>query len=72
MQLIWICMENNRANKIYLSLSGVDILKDTDWPHIAKFHADASKSLYLAFKERLEQYLKFSYRSSRYAISRPI
>lgn len=32
----------------------------TDWPRMTKFHVDASKGLYLAFKEPLEQYFSIS------------
>lgn len=56
MQLIWNRMDDNKASKIHISLPGVDISKDTNWPRMARFHADASRSLYLAFKESLEQY----------------
>ena len=55
-QLIWSRMDDNKASKIHTFLPGVDISKDIDWPRMAKFHVDASKKLYLAFKEYLEQY----------------
>ena len=55
-QLIWSRMDDNKASKIHTFLPGVDISKDIDWPRMAKFHVDASKKLYLAFKEHLEQY----------------
>lgn len=59
-QLIWNRMDDNKASKIHISLPGVDISKDTDWPRMTKFHVDASKGLYLAFKESLEQYFNIS------------
>lgn len=59
-QLIWSRMDDNKASKIHISLPGVDISKDTDWPRMTKFHVDASKGLYLAFKESLEQYFNIS------------
>ena len=59
-QLIWSRMDNNKASKIHTFLPGVDISKDIDWPRMAKFHVDASKKLYLAFKEHLEQYFHIS------------
>lgn len=59
-QLIWSRMDDNRASKIHTFLPGVDISKDIDWPRMAKFHVDASKKLYLAFKEHLEQYFHIS------------
>ena len=59
-QLIWSRMDDNKASKIHTFLPGVDISKDIDWPCMAKFHVDASKKLYLAFKEHLEQYFHIS------------
>ena len=59
-QLIWSRMDDNKASKIHTFLPGVDISKDIDWPRMAKFHVDASKKLYLAFKEHLEQYFRIS------------
>lgn len=59
-QLIWSRMDDNKASKIHISLPGVDISKDTDWPRMTKFHVDASKGLYRAFKEPLEQYFNIS------------
>ena len=59
-QLIWSRMDDNKASKIHTFLPGVDISKDIDWPRMAKFHVDASKKLYLAFNEHLEQYFHFS------------
>lgn len=59
-QLIWSRMDDNKASKIHTFLPGVDISKDMDWPRMAKFHVDASKKLYLAFKEHLEQYFHIS------------
>ena len=59
-QLIWSRMDDNKASKIHISLPGVDISKDTDWPRMTKFHVDASKGLYFAFKEPLEQYFNIS------------
>lgn len=59
-QLIWSRMDDNKASKIHTFLPGVDISKDIDWPRMAKFHVDASKKLYLAFKEHLEQYFHIS------------
>lgn len=59
-QLIWSRMDDNKASKIHAFLPGVDISKDIDWPRMAKFHVDASKKLYLAFKEHLEQYFHIS------------
>lgn len=59
-QLIWSRMDDNKASKIHISLPGADISKDTDWPRMTKFHVDASKGLYLAFKEPLEQYFNIS------------
>ena len=59
-QLIWSRMDDNKASKIHTFLPGVDISKDIDWPRMAKFHVDASKKLYLAFKEHLEQYFDIS------------
>lgn len=59
-QLIWNRMDDNKASKIHISLPDVDISKDTDWPHMTKFHVDASKGLYLAFKEPLGQYFSVS------------
>lgn len=59
-QLIWSRMDDNKASKIHTFLPGVDISKDNDWPRMAKFHVDASKKLYLAFKEHLEQYFHIS------------
>ena len=53
-QLIWSRMDDNKASKIHTFLPGVDISKDIDWPRMAKFHVDASKKLYLAFKEHLD------------------
>lgn len=60
MQLIWSRMDDNKASKIHISLPGADISKDTDWPRMTKFHVDASKGLYLAFKESLEHYFNIS------------
>lgn len=62
-QLIWSRMDDNKASKIHTFLPGVDISKDIDWPRMAKFHVDASKKLYLAFKEHLEQY-SFTFHSN--------
>lgn len=59
-QLIWSRMDDNKASKIHTFLPGVDISKDIDWPRMEKFHVDASKKLYLAFKEHLEQYFHIS------------
>lgn len=59
-QLIWSRMDDNKASKIHTFLPGVDISKDIDWSRMAKFHVDASKKLYLAFKEHLEQYFHIS------------
>ena len=59
-QLIWSRMDDNKASKIHISLPGADISKDTDWPRMTKFHVDASKGLYLAFKAPLEQYFNIS------------
>lgn len=59
-QMIWSRMDDNKASKIHISLPDVDISKDTDWPRMAKFHIDASKKLYRAFKEPLEQYFNIS------------
>ena len=59
-QLIWSRMDDNKASKIHISLPGTDISKDTDWPRMTKFHVDASKGLYLAFKNPLEQYFNIS------------
>lgn len=59
-QLIWSRMDDNKASKIHTFLPGVDISKDIDWPRMAKFHVDASKKLYLSFKEHLEQYFHIS------------
>ena len=59
-QLVWSRMDDKKASKIHISLPGVDISKDTDWPRMKKFHVDASKGLYLAFKESLEQYFNMS------------
>ena len=59
-QLIWSRMDDNKASKIHISLPGVDISKDTDWPRMTKFHVDASKGLYRAFKDPLEQYFGVS------------
>lgn len=59
-KLIWCRMDDNKASKIYASLPGVDVSNDGDWPRMAKFHAEASKMLYLAFKEPLEQYFNVS------------
>lgn len=59
-QLIWSRIDDNKASKIHTFLPGVDISKDIDWPRMAKFHVDASKKLYLAFKEHLEQYFHIS------------
>lgn len=59
-QLIWSRMDDNKASKIHTFLPDVDISKDIDWPRMAKFHVDASKKLYLAFKEHLEQYFHIS------------
>ena len=59
-QLIWSRMDDNKASKIHTFLPGVDISKDIDWPRMAKFHVDASKKLYLAFKEHLELYFHIS------------
>lgn len=59
-QLIWSRMDDNKASKIHTFLPGVDISKDIDWPRMAKFHVDASKKIYLAFKEHLEQYFHIS------------
>lgn len=59
-QLIWSRMDDNKASKIHTFLPGVDISKDIDWPRMAKFHVDASKKLYLAFKEPLDQYFHVS------------
>lgn len=59
-QLIWSRMDDNKASKIHTFLPGVDISKDIDWPRMAKFHVDARKKLYLAFKEHLEQYFHIS------------
>lgn len=59
-QLIWSRIDDNKASKIHAFLPGVDISKDIDWPRMAKFHVDASKKLYLAFKEHLEQYFHIS------------
>lgn len=59
-QLIWSRMDDHKASKIHISLPGVDISKDTDWPRMTKFHVDASKGLYRAFKEPLEQYFNIS------------
>lgn len=59
-QLIWSRMDDNKASKIHISLPGADISKDTDWPRMTKFHVDASKGLYFAFKEPLEQYFNIS------------
>lgn len=59
-QLIWSRMDDNKASKIHTFLPGVDISKDIDWPRMAKFHVDATKKLYLAFKEHLEQYFHIS------------
>lgn len=59
-QLIWSRMDDNKASKIHTFLPGVDISKDIDWPRMAKFHVDASKKLYLAFKEHLEHYFHIS------------
>lgn len=59
-QLVWSRMDDNKASKIHISLPGVDISKETDWPRMAKFHVDASQGLYFAFKEPLEQYFSTS------------
>ena len=59
-QLIWSRMDDNKASKIHISLPGADISKNTDWPRMTKFHVDASKGLYFAFKEPLEQYFNIS------------
>lgn len=59
-QLIWSRMDDNKASKIHTFLPGVDFSKDIDWPRMAKFHVDASKKLYFAFKEHLEQYFHIS------------
>ena len=59
-QLSWNRMDENKASKIYLALEDVDISKDTDWPHMANFHAETCKGLYRAFKEPLEQYFNVS------------
>lgn len=59
-QLVWSRMDDNKASKIHISLAGVDISKETDWPRMTKFHADTSKGLYFAFKEPLEQYFNTS------------
>ena len=59
-QLIWSRMDDNKASKIHISLPSADISKDTDWPRMTKFHVDASKGLYFAFKEPLEQYFNIS------------
>lgn len=59
-QLVWSRMDDNKASKIHISLHGVDISMETDWPRMAKFHVDASKGLYYAFKEPLEQYFNVS------------
>lgn len=59
-QLVWSRMDDNKASKIHISLPGVDISMETDWPRMTKFHVDASKGLYFAFKEPLEQYFNTS------------
>lgn len=59
--LTWNRMDDNKASKIHLSLPGVDISKETDWPRMTKFHADVSKRLYTAFKEPLAQYFNISF-----------
>ena len=59
-QLIWSRMDDNKASKIHISLPGADISKDTDWPRMTKFHVDASKGLYFAFKEPIEEYFNIS------------
>ena len=59
-QLIWSRMDDNKASKIHISLPSADISKDTDWPRMTKFHVDASKGLYFAFKEPLEEYFDIS------------
>lgn len=59
-QLVWSRMDDNKASKIHISLPGADISKDTDWPRMTKFHVDASKGMYFAFKEPLEQYFNIS------------
>ena len=59
-QLVWSRMDDNKASKIHISFPVGDISKDTDWPHMAEFHAEAAKKMYLVFKEPLEQYFNIS------------
>lgn len=58
--MTWSRMDDNKASKIHISLPGVDISKEVDWPRMTKFHVEFSKGLYLAFKEPLEQYFNVS------------
>lgn len=58
--ITWSRMDDNKASKIHISLLGVDISKEVDWPRMTKFHVEFSKGLYLAFKEPLERYFNVS------------
>lgn len=59
-QLVWSRMDDNKASKIYVSLPGTDVSKETDWTRMMRFHVEASKGFYFAFKKLLEQYFNLA------------
>lgn len=59
-ELVWSRIDDNKASKVHISLPGVNISEDTDWPRMTKFHVDASKRMFLAFKPLLEEYFNIS------------
>ena len=59
--LIWNRSDDNKASKIYCSLTNVNISQETDWPRMAKFHSEKSVVILAAFKNHLEQYFNMAF-----------
>ena len=54
--LEWSRLDEYKASKIYCSLADVDISRETDWPRMAKVHAEQATAILAALKKHLERY----------------
>jgi len=53
---VWERKDDVKASKIYLTMSGVDISNESDWPRMAQFHAEGCKTIINSFGDALSQF----------------
>ena len=47
--------DDTKASRIHIQLNDVSVSSETDWPQMAKFHADWSKKFYDAMIPYLDE-----------------